>query len=458
MQKRTFTGLAVALLTASVATAQDECATAVTATLGAVPFDTTAATLSAEVWPCALGGGADIWYTVTPTSATNTLRIETCGSSYDTALEVFTGSCGALVPLICNDDGCTIPGFHSSVEIPAPGTQTYTFRIGGYNGAVGTGTLTISEIVPPPPAPANCVETTFVNNNGGGVGGAVYFDLTAVGATGVASIWTNYGIGAGTPVGIEVYTTPGTHVGVEADPTAWTLQTMDDGTAIADAVGMPTMINFASAWNIPAGTMGVALVAIGSGHSYTNGIGANQTAVSGDGNLTINAGSATNVAFAGAPFTPRVWNGRLCSGGMVTLGTPYCAAELNATGVTGKMSATGSATAASNDFTLLASDLPTNQFGLFVTSATQGFVPMAGGTSNGNLCLGGVLGRYQGPGQVQSSGGAGEISLMIDLTSVPQGGGTVAMTAGSTQNFQLWHREPVGLGSNFTEGLEMTFN
>jgi hypothetical protein len=30
--------------------------------------------------------------------------------------------------------------------------------------------------------------------------------------------------------------------------------------------------------------------------------------------------------------------------------------------------------------------------------------------------------------------------------------------AGQTWNFQAWHRDQVGLGSNFTDGLEIQFN
>ena len=47
--------------------------------------------------------------------------------------------------------------------------------------------------------------------------------------------------------------------------------------------------------------------------------------------------------------------------------------------------------------------------------------------------------------------------MMIDVNAVPQASGTVGVSAGESWNFQAWFREGVGLGSNFTDGLEITF-
>lgn len=143
--------------------------------------------------------------------------------------------------------------------------------------------------------------------------------------------------------------------------------------------------------------------------------------------------------------------------GGANLGMPYCMAVQNSSGVEGGISATGSRVVGVNDVTLNAFDLPVNQFGIFVTSMTQAFVPGAGGTSNGNICLGGAIGRYSAPSQILTTGSAGEFSLAIDLNQTPQAAGFVSIAAGETWNFQAWHRDPVGLGSNFTRGLEVSF-
>lgn len=150
--------------------------------------------------------------------------------------------------------------------------------------------------------------------------------------------------------------------------------------------------------------------------------------------------------------------GTACSTIGGTFGTNYCMTAPNSSGLTGTMSGMGSTTAAANSLTLIASGLPNNQFGIFVTSRMQGFVPMAGGTSNGNLCLSGILGRFSMSGQILNAGSNGEFSLAVDTAMIPEGGSFRTIMAGDTWNFQAWHRDGVGLGSNFTDGLEITFN
>lgn len=139
------------------------------------------------------------------------------------------------------------------------------------------------------------------------------------------------------------------------------------------------------------------------------------------------------------------------------IGTNDCTAVANSTGAFGSMSAAGSHVAADNDLTLTASNLPSNQFGIFVTSRTQGFLPGANGTSNGNLCLIGTLGRFSAAGQILNSGAAGTFSLVADTTQIPEGGAFATILAGDTWNFQVWHRDGVGIGSNFTDGFEIMF-
>lgn len=138
-----------------------------------------------------------------------------------------------------------------------------------------------------------------------------------------------------------------------------------------------------------------------------------------------------------------------------SIGTNYCTAAVNSSGDAGAMSAGGSLTVSDNDLTVTASNLPANQFGIFVTSMTQDFVVGAGGTSNGNLCVGGNIGRLQ---QILGAGASGSFSLAIDLTALPQGAATVPVMSGQSWNFQAWFRDQVGLGSNFTDGIEVTFN
>ena len=137
------------------------------------------------------------------------------------------------------------------------------------------------------------------------------------------------------------------------------------------------------------------------------------------------------------------------------LGTTYCSAVPNSTGTITVISASGSTVVAQNNFTLTGTDMPLNQFGLFVNGTAQEFVPNPGG-SNGNLCVGGGLGRFNSG--IVSSGASGSVSFTVDLNAVPRPSSTVAVMAGDTWYFQLWHRDTAGPGfSNFSEGLEVAF-
>lgn len=144
---------------------------------------------------------------------------------------------------------------------------------------------------------------------------------------------------------------------------------------------------------------------------------------------------------------------------VVDAGTNYCGpAAPNSTGQSGALLASGSASASLGVLSLVASRLPNNAFGFFLASQTQGFVQQPGG-SQGNLCLGGAIGRYVGPGQIKNSGATGSFVLVLDLAATPQPNGFVAVTAGQTWNFQCWHRDALGgaATSNFTDASAVAF-
>ena len=141
-----------------------------------------------------------------------------------------------------------------------------------------------------------------------------------------------------------------------------------------------------------------------------------------------------------------------------SIGTNYCTAVVNTTGVAGELSGSGSNVVSDNNLSLTATNLPTNAFGFFIVSSTQGFIAMPGG-SLGNLCVTGSIGRYVGAGQIQNSGLEGMFSIPTDLTMIPQPSGPVGTAPGDTWNFQAWYRDnsPAGANSNFTNGLEVLF-
>jgi hypothetical protein len=140
------------------------------------------------------------------------------------------------------------------------------------------------------------------------------------------------------------------------------------------------------------------------------------------------------------------------------LGTTYCSpAVVNSTGVPAEIGAQGSLVVTANMLTVEAEHLPLSSFGYFLTSRTQGFTANPGG-SMGHLCLGGSIGRFVGPGQIQNSGTTGAIALGVNLMGLPTPTGPVAGVAGETWSFQAWYRDAVGGNptSNFTNGVALT--
>ncbi|MDX2130764.1 MAG: proprotein convertase P-domain-containing protein [Planctomycetota bacterium] len=116
----------------------DACADAEPVGDGAFAFDTTTATPEG---PGACGASAaspDVFFLWTPTT-TGCGVIETCGSGFDTVLEVLS-VCGTS--LNCNDDAC---GLQSRIELPSVTAGTpILVRVSGFNAAAGAGTVTFT--------------------------------------------------------------------------------------------------------------------------------------------------------------------------------------------------------------------------------------------------------------------------------------------------------------------------
>ena len=167
------------------------------------------------------------------------------------------------------------------------------------------------------------------------------------------------------------------------------------------------------------------------------------TGVNGDGSNNTAAGAGAAYIFTGIGES---------------IGRSYCVAAINSTGAAGRLEGSGSASIAENCLRLAVKRLPPTVFGLFITSTSQDFVANPGG-SEGNLCLGGSIGRYVEPGQLQQADAGGAFSLQLDLTNTPQPSGAVSISAGETWNFQAWYRDSGSMGStsNLTNGLEVVF-
>jgi hypothetical protein len=129
-----------------------------------------------------------------------------------------------------------------------------------------------------------------------------------------------------------------------------------------------------------------------------------------------------------------------------------CIATANSTGDAAEIGYAGSPSVAANDLTLLASQLPPGQFGIFYYGAAETQVSFG----NGFRCVApGGVGLFRFP--PMSTGTTGTATYALDNTSPPQASGQI--TAYSTWHFQFWFRDPLAGGANFnlSDALEITF-
>ena len=132
----------------------------------------------------------------------------------------------------------------------------------------------------------------------------------------------------------------------------------------------------------------------------------------------------------------------------------YCTSTLNSTGDTAMINVIGSPFVGHQDLALIASYLPSGQFGYFLCSQTPGLIVGPGG-SHGNLCLSGVIGRFVT--QVQVSDSDGIMGIDVDMSALPDPAQTVILP-GETWHFACWFRDlDPGPTSNFTGGVSVLF-
>jgi hypothetical protein len=134
--------------------ANDACAGAIEAPIGATAFTTAPATDSIGSLPAGCNDGAgtvcakDVWFRHTATCS-GTLTIETCGAAtFDTRLAVYTGSTcptSTTVPAGCDDSTAGCAGNGGRVELNVTAGSTWLIRVGApVAGTGGSGVLSIS--------------------------------------------------------------------------------------------------------------------------------------------------------------------------------------------------------------------------------------------------------------------------------------------------------------------------
>ncbi len=108
----------------------------------------------------------DLWFLYQHIPCSGPVRVATCNADFDTRIAIYTTSCpGPDTALACNDDnGPACSGTHASLVFNADTDHTYIIRVGGYLGAVGTGTLTVDSLSCPHPSNDDCASAIVVQN------------------------------------------------------------------------------------------------------------------------------------------------------------------------------------------------------------------------------------------------------------------------------------------------------
>jgi hypothetical protein len=119
----------------------DDCGTAIDITCGGSFTGSTLAALTDAVEGCATDISAPgVWYRLVDTDAQVTLSV--CNAfDYDTKINVYEGTCDALVCVTGNDDTCELG---SAVTFMASADVDYFVLVQGYNNLVGTFTLEVT--------------------------------------------------------------------------------------------------------------------------------------------------------------------------------------------------------------------------------------------------------------------------------------------------------------------------
>lgn len=151
----------------------------------------------------------------------------------------------------------------------------------------------------------------WASNNGGTAGGILFFDLNVTTGVLINAFDCNLTGAVNTAVSLEVYTTPGTHVGNETNASLWSLQAVDIGGALAAGREQPTHFTLTAPLQLSPGSYGIGFRVIGSGQAYNGtGTGGTPTVVS-NNEMTLTAGSAISALFTGSFFSIRAWNGAI---------------------------------------------------------------------------------------------------------------------------------------------------
>ncbi|WP_338730866.1 T9SS type A sorting domain-containing protein [Mangrovimonas cancribranchiae] len=227
--------------------ANDDFANAEAVTCGGTYTGSTQlATLDEDDAPDGFGAdldGPNVWYSYdSSVEGAADVTVSLCGSGYDTAVLIYTGTSGNLTVVAGNDDFCSL---QSEATFTADGTQTYYITINGYSStSTGSYTMDVTCEASCTPAQANqdCASAIAMAVDGNtntvdNTCASVNAEQTSCDTFGtIADIWYTFEVPASQEV--EITTTLGTataaHVAVYSGTCgALVGETCSDGTAEA---------------------------------------------------------------------------------------------------------------------------------------------------------------------------------------------------------------------------------
>jgi hypothetical protein len=176
-------------LTVVVGPSNDLCAAAFVVSNSSYTLteSTTSATSTGDPSLSCVGGfGKGVWF-VYYAPSNGTVIADTTGSSFDTGLGVFTGTCGSLTQIACNDD--TGGGTTSKTTNTVAVGNAYYYLAGGYGA--GSGNLVFHlNFTPASSAPTIGVQPTSQTAQ---PGGSATFTIGATGAAPLSYFWRRNG-------------------------------------------------------------------------------------------------------------------------------------------------------------------------------------------------------------------------------------------------------------------------
>lgn len=155
----------------------------------------------------------DVWFAYKPRTS-GVIFFDSCGSNFDTNIAIFTGTCGNLTQVACNDDaqtGACAGSAQSLAAIVGVANTTYYARLSSYNGQRGNYNFHVAGgggVVPP--SNDECTGRLAL-----GAGTTPFTTLAASGTspdacTGqplASDVWYNVNVDATTASRVAIYTT-----------------------------------------------------------------------------------------------------------------------------------------------------------------------------------------------------------------------------------------------------------